>query len=221
MNNPDRLFFSVTTGYAVARLAFAFADTAVAKIQAFTERIHPMRKTYGPEQVRVIPEIPFDLNVEHELEDGSRELQKHNFIGKPDPSSGDFARFSLATQGQGAEIVEALMSILPRMIDNSDGVSATWEYRELENVAPTGVQTAGGELGQVVEDEPEKRFYGPDGQLYPASEREKFTAFEAGSSRRRLYHLLFVDPDARVQIQTVVEIMKDLFAEGAGRPTSA
>jgi hypothetical protein len=210
VNDPDRLLFSMTTGYAVARFAFAFADTAVAKIQAFTERIHPMRKSYGPDQVREIPEIPFSLNVEHELDNGVRELRKHEFIGRPDPSSGDFARFSMATMGQGAEVVEALMSILPRMIDNSDGVSATWEYHEMDPAPVADGEEPG-----------EKRFYGPDGQLHPISEREKFLAFEAGSSRRRLYHLLFVDPDARVQIQTVVEIMKDLMAEGAGRPTSA
>jgi hypothetical protein len=205
MNDPDRLFFSLTAGYAVARLAFAAADYVLDKICDFLERIDPMRKTYGPEQVREIPEIPFSLNVEHELDDGSRELRTHEFIGKPDPSSGDFARFTVATQGNGAEVVEALMAILPRMIDNSDGVSATWEYREIDP-APG---------------EEERRFYGPDGQLHPVSESEKYLAFEAGSSRRRLYHLLFVAADARVQIQTVVEIMKDLMAEGAGRPTSA
>jgi hypothetical protein len=205
VNDPDRLLYSVAAGYVVARAAFAFADYALDKLADFLERINPMRKTYGPEQVREIPEIPFTLNVEHELDDGSRELRAHEFIGKPDPSSGDFARFTKATQGDGAEVVDALMSILPRMIDNSDGVSATWEYRELDP-APG---------------EDEHRFYGPDGQLHPISEREKYTAFEAGSSRRRLYHLLFVDPDARVQIQTVVEIMKDLMAEGSGRPTSA
>lgn len=183
-----------------------------------------MRKTYGPDQVREIPEIPFDLNVEHEDPDtGRRELRTHHFIGKPDPSSGDFARFALATQSQGAAVIEVLTDILPRMIDNSDGVSATWEYRELAPAAqPTGIQAAGGELGvERPEETGEPRFYGPDGQLYVASERKRFEDFEAGSSRRRLNHLLFVDPNAKVQIQTVVEIMKDLFSEGSGRPTFA
>jgi len=210
MNDADRLLYSATAGYAAARVAFAFADYALVKLQLFAERINPMRKTYGPEQVREIPEIPFSLNVEHERENGRRELVTHEFIGRPDPSSGDFARFTMATQGSGPEVVEALMSILPRMIDNSDGVSATWEYREIDPASVADGEEPG-----------EKRFYGPDGQLYPVSESKQFTAFEAGSSRRRLYHLLFVDPDARVQIQTVVEIMKDLMAEGAGRPTSA
>lgn len=205
MSTTDRLFYAIVVGYLVARLAFAFADYVTAKVQNFVERIDPMRKTYGPEQVREIPEVGFDLNVEHELADGTRELRTHHLIGRPDPSSGDFARFTKAAAAGGAEIVDALMAILPRMIDNSDGVSATWEYRELDP-APG---------------EEEPRFYGPDGQLHPVSDREKFDAFEVGSSRRRLYHLLFEDPDARVQIQTVVEIMKDLFAEGSGRPTSA
>jgi hypothetical protein len=183
-----------------------------------------MRKTYGPDQVRVIPEVPFDLNVEHEDPDtGTRELRVHHFVGKPDPSSGDYARFALATALGGTRVVEVLMDILPRMIDNSDGVTATWKYRELEPaVQSTGIQTAGGELGHVnPAGDPEPRFYGPDGQLYPASERKLFEDFEAGSSRRRLYNLMFEDPNAKVQIQTVVEIMKDLFEEASGRPTSA
>lgn len=208
MNDFDRLFYSVTTGYAVARLSFAFADYALVKVQAFAERINPMRKTYGPEQVRVIPEVEFSLNVEHENpETGQRELRTHDFVGKPDPSSGDFARFTLATgvSDNGAEVVRVLMEILPRMIDNSDGVSATWEFRELEPEDQAG----------------ETRFYGPDGQLHPVSERSKYDAFEAGSSRRRLYNLMFVDPNARVQMPTVVEIMKDLFEAAADRPTSA
>lgn len=184
-----------------------------------------MRKTYGPDQVRQIPEVPFDLNVEHEDPDtGERTLRTHHFVGKPDPSSGDYARFSLATQGEGAEVVTVLMEILPRMIDNSDGVSASWEYRPVRS---EGERRHDGALGAAadalgaLEERPGDRFYGPDGQLYQASERKRFEDFEAGSSRRRLYHLMFVDPNARVQMQTVTEIMKDLFAEAAGRPTSA
>lgn len=204
---------------AVIREGLAIAERKI-------NRRNAMRKTYGPEQPREIPEVPFSLRVEHEDPATSeRTIRIHDFIGKPDPSSGDYARFSLAGDSpDSSAMMRCLMDILPRMIANNDGVPAQWEYEELPTGARgTGVQAAGGEVGVIVTDLPERepRFRGPDGQIYPASERKRFEDFDAGSSRRRLYNLMFVDPDARVQMSTVTEIMKDLFAEAAGRPTSA
>lgn len=179
-----------------------------------------MPKTYGPDTVPTPPDVPFSLNVVHEDPDtGHREIRKHDFMGRPDPSAGDFHRFALAAKEGGGELLIVLADILPRLVANDDGVPAQWTYRELPSTAvlPTDQRTI---LG-AFDEEPEPRFRGPDGQIYPATERKQFEEFNAGSSRRRLYNLMFEDRNAKVETQVVGDIMKDLFQAAAGRPTPA
>lgn len=185
-----------------------------------------MPKTYGPGTVPEVPRVPFDLRAVHEdPQTGERTIRTHHFMAAPDPSAGDFHRFALASEQGGGALLICLGQILPRMIVNEDGVPLQWKYEEL----PPGTRPtlrAGGEtpgdalevLGTMDDEEPEPNFRGPDGQIYPASERKRFEEFDAGSSRRRLYALMFEDDTVKVEMQTVAEIMKDLFAmAGKGR----
>lgn len=173
-----------------------------------------MPKTYGPDTVPEVPEIEFSLNVVHEDPVTSKkELRTHNFIAKPDPSSGDFYRFAMASTSEGGgELLIVLAEILPRMIDDSDGVPFKWVFKPRTSRPPK----PGDPAADVV-----VTFRGPDGEIYPEVERKRFEEFDAGSSRRRLHHLMFTDENAKVKIQTVAEIMKDLFESAGKGRTSA
>lgn len=191
-----------------------------------------MPKTYGPDTVPEVPRIDFDLRAIHEdPTTGKKEIRTHHFEAAPDPSAGDFHRFALASKKGGGDLLIVLGDIMPRMIVNDDGVAAQWKYEELppkvvreELPGPAPVEH-GGELQVLgaIEDAPAvvPHFRGPDGQIYPEPERKRFEEFEAGSSRRRLYHLMFVDENVKVHMQTVAEIMRDLFAAAGKGPGSA
>lgn len=179
-----------------------------------------MPKTYGPETVPEVPKIPFALRAVHEdPATGEKKIRTHEFMAAPDPSAGDFHRFALAAEQGGGSLLIVLGQILPRMIVNDDGVPMQWKYEEL----PSGVvrqEETGTELQVlgVIDEDPKPNFRGPDGQIYPEPERHRFEDFEAGSSRRRLHNLMFEDDNVKVEMQTVAEIMRDLFAAaGKGR----
>jgi hypothetical protein len=175
-----------------------------------------MPKTYGPETVPEVPRIPFALRAVHEDPvTGEKVIKTHEFMAAPDPSAGDFHRFALASEKGGGSLLIVLGQILPRMIVNDDGVPMQWEYQELpRGVRPTITQAGPGDLAVLgtIDEEPKPNFRGPDGEIYPEPERHRFEAFEAGSSRRRLHNLMFVDENVKVEMQTVAEIMRDLFA---------
>lgn len=207
-------------------LALAGLLDTIRSVPTLWRKIMP--KTYGPETVPEVPEIPFDLRAVHEdPQTGRKEIRTHHFIAKPDPSAGDYYRFALAANSDnGGDLLIVLSDILPRMISNEDGVPFQWEFKAL----PSGVaapQEPGEEVAVLGAYSDELvtvetvNFRGPDGQIYPEPERKRFEEFEAGSSRRRLHALMFTDENVKVEIQTVAEIMKDLFsAAGKGR-TSA
>lgn len=227
MTPEDRIVASVLAGLAAAFGLYLLSSFIIHMIR---ECIMP--KTYGPDTVPEVPEIPFSLKAVHEdPETGKKVIRKHDFIAKPDPSAGDFHRFALAAKAGGGELLIVLGNILPRMIANDDGVPMGWSYRELPakvvreelTAAPDGDCTGNGlqVLGVIEDDAPVAHFRGPDGQIYPEPERKQFEEFEAGSSRRRLYHLMFEDDNVKVEMQVVGDIMKDLFAAAGKGLTSA
>lgn len=192
-----------------------------------------MTKTYGPGTVPEVPRIDFDLRAVHEdPATGEKKIRVHHFTAAPDPSAGDFHRFALAAKTGGGDLLIVLGQILPRMIVNDDGVPAQWEFaalppkvvrEELPAAGPDDYGTGSGlqVLGTMDDGEPVVHFRGPDGRIYPEPERKRFEEFDAGSSRRRMYHLMFVDENVKVEMQTVAEIMRDLFAAAGKGPGSA
>jgi hypothetical protein len=191
-----------------------------------------MPKTYGPDTVPEVPRLDFDLRAIHEdPATGKKIIKTHHFEAAPDPSAGDFHRFALASKKGGGDLLIVLGDIMPRMIVNDDGVPAQWKYEELppkvvrEELpgAPDPAPADGGlQVIGAFEDAPAvvPHFRGPDGQIYAEPERKRFEEFDAGSSRRRLYHLMFVDENVKVHMQTVAEIMRDLFAAAGKGPGS-
>jgi hypothetical protein len=215
----DRLLVSVAAGLAGALSLFLL----ISFLRMTWSVLMP--KTYGPDTVPEIPEVPFSLRVVHEDDNGEREIREHDFVGRPDPSSSDFTRFAVAANSDdGSKLLLVLRDILPRMIKNNDGVPLSWEFQELPRV-PKRVEpgttlvigTEDDDEGQLLEP---ANFRAPDGSIRPIVERGKFEAFEAGSSRRRLHQLMFEDETAKIQIQTVVQVMQDLFTASGGRPTT-
>lgn len=189
-----------------------------------------MPKTYGPDTVPEVPRIEFDLRAIHENPTtGEKEIKVHHFEAAPDPSAGDFHRFALAAKKGGGDLLIVLGDIMPRMIVNDDGVPAQWKYEELppkvvREELPAPLEPAAGGLqvvGTYDDGAPVPHFRGPDGRIYSEPERKRFEEFDAGSSRRRLYHLMFVDENVKVHMQTVAEIMRDLFEAAGKGPGSA
>jgi hypothetical protein len=222
----DQVVASGLTGLAAAYSLYLLASFTIHMIK---ECIMP--KTYGPDTVPEVPKIEFDLRAIHENpETSEKTIKTHHFTAAPDPGAGDFHRFALASQKGGGDLLIVLGDIMPRMIVNDDGVPAQWKYKELPakvvrnelpTASPTELQRTGEGalvLGTMDDGDPVPHFRGPDGQIYPEPDRKRFEEFEAGSSRRRLYNLMFEDVNVKVHMQTVAEIMKDLFeAAGKGR----
>lgn len=208
-------------------LALEFTVTATNFLMEKWSKYMP--KTYGPDTVPEVPRIGFDLRVIHENPStGEQTIKQHHFEAAPDPSAGDFRRFALAAKSGGGDLLIVLSDIMPRMIVNDDGVPAQWKYEELpqkvvrEELPNPAPVEHGGELQVLgaIEDAPAvvPHFRGPDGRIYPEPERKRFEEFDAGSSRRRLEHLMFHDDNVKVHMQTVAEMMQDLFAAaGKGR----
>lgn len=219
-------------GVVLSTLAWAMlglgAGLAFNKIAYWIRRIL-MPKTYGPETVPEVPEIPFTLRAVHEdPQTGKKTIRAHDFIAKPDPSAGDFYRFArAASSDNGGDLLIVLSDILPRMIANDDGVPFQWEFKALPkgvgeiDSAPSGEVAVLGAYSDELDVVEKVNFRGPDGEIYPEPERKRFEEFDAGSSRRRMHSLMFTDENVKVEIQTVAEIMKDLFAAAGKGRTSA
>lgn len=186
-----------------------------------------MPKTYGPDTVPEVPRIDFDLRAIHENPaTGEKTIKTHHFVAAPDPSAGDFHRFALAAKKGGGDLLIVLGDIMPRMIVNDDGVPAQWKYEALppkvvREELPAPAPEGGGLVVGTYEEAPVEHFRGPDGRIYAEPERKRFEEFDAGSSRRRLFHLMFVDETVKVHMQTVAEIMRDLFEAAGKGPGSA
>jgi hypothetical protein len=217
----DQIVASVLTGLAAAYGLYLLSSFIVHMIKECV-----MPKTYGPDTVPEVPKIEFDLRAIHENpETSEKTIKTHHFTAAPDPGAGDFHRFALASQKGGGDLLIVLGDIMPRMIVNDDGVPAQWKYKELpakvvRQELPSAPDDPGSlaVLGTLDDGEPVPHFRGPDGQIYPEPDRKRFEEFDAGSSRRRLYNLMFEDVNVKVHMQTVAEIMKDLFeAAGKGR----
>jgi len=64
-----------------------------------------------------------------------------------------------------------------------------------------------------------KEFIAPDGERHPAVHLDRYTSFDAGSSRRRWAHLMDVDEEIQVEHEQVVAVFEYITSEAADRPT--
>lgn len=190
----------------------------------------------GGRNPQTLPRVPFELAIWREdTETGETREEVHEFVARPQFSGADMS--VMTTEGDNRQ-AHALMKIISKALDDRDGVSARWKAEPLkpqilidETVPAYAGQadevwpTSGGPVEAPARERTmELNYRGPDGRIHPYSDTAKldaFRAFENGSSRRRWDQLLFEEPDVIVEFPALVEIMKDLMQEAAGRPTTA
>lgn len=172
-------------------------------------RIMPRElKVYGanPKQAQRLEEpYPFRLA-------GLRydEEETHDLVAVRKPDTMMAIRFMNMGDDQGAELGRLCVKLISKTLDNSDGVPAQWVATPLEKPKNAGPDW-----------EPKFRAPGPpagDGKLHPMTQRTKYEDFAAGSSRRR-WEALLLDNDFTVDIEVLVELVKDMVELTAGTPT--
>jgi len=119
---------------------------------------------------------------------------------------GLLAALKAAKTDNTGKAVQAAAMIISRMLDNKDGTPARWEP----------VLTS--RPDDATEDW-QPQFQGPDGNHHGVDQLEKFTRFEAGSSRRRWLYLIEEDDEVVVQGEDLMTVMEWLVKLAAGRPT--
>jgi hypothetical protein len=165
-------------------------------------------KRYGARLAEVKP-LPFEFELyrDHpEHDDPVAEV--HEFTAMPRLDAGQLIRLLTgvdSAESNPGDMLHALSEGIRKALSDKDGTPQHWR--------PTALPK--------VEDKP-LSFRGPDGQFYPFTDQaaiEKFSAFDAGSSRRRWAHLLFDDEQVSVPLEPLVELAQDLIEAGSGRPT--
>jgi hypothetical protein len=120
--------------------------------------------------------------------------------------------------------LSGMFRMIAKMLDNKDGTPNRWEPRPLPKMT-TEDRAAAGVYSQTEDDEYDDqrddvtRFRGPDGTIYPLDRAADFTAFEAGSSRRRWLYLMEEDDEVIVDAKDVAALFEWLTGLAAGRPT--
>lgn len=138
------------------------------------------------------PPIEFTIDF---LRDG--EVETHAFTARPDMSYGDTIGLVMH-QDDSSGLLPYFDRFIRRSLVNNDGVPAKW--------TPTVV---------------EGHFTAPNGDHTPVDQLEKFTAPEAGSSRRRWLHLMDPENDElTVELEQVMAVFEYLIGQAGGdRPT--
>lgn len=178
-------------------------------------------KTYGGNETQPAP-FPFALVVYRD-----DEQETHEFEAAPRVGAGDVLRMLLADDDKPERQLEVLAKTLAKSITDKDGeVKSTWKPTELERPEPAPRDAWEMSHGQV-RDEPGAEFVpsyrGPDGRIYPFSDRDAMARWMDKSrwtSRRRWLHVLMEDEDVYVKLSTLLEISKDFIAASTGHPTA-
>lgn len=159
-------------------------------------------KRYSMVDPNTAKPTPFEIQL---WRDGQAEV--HEFTACPVTDIGAVMMFS--SSGDDGEMkARALMRMMSRMLLNTDGVPAQWSPEPLAKPKNAGLNW-------------QPKFRGPDGKLYPLSEQGQFTDPKVGSSRRRWDYLMFEDDGVAVDAGLLSEIVQDMIATAADRPTHA
>jgi hypothetical protein len=161
--------------------------------------------SFGPAGRTAIPPVlePFDFTI---LRDD--EPETHSFQARKVSDMATLMVTLTNTEKHPERAMGGLMLMIAKMLYNKDGVPARWT----PDVLPPP------------EDDPdaEPKMRDPlTGDLIPASPEniDRFTKFDAGSSRRRWLYLMQEDDEAVVQQDDLMELFRWLVALAANRPT--
>lgn len=153
-----------------------------------------------------------EFELQTMLDDGSTRV--HSFRLIPIIPAGHVTAIMDALDDEAEKTFGLIARLLTRVLDNADGVPAKWELNEFADPDE-------GDDGYDPDDV-QLYFVGPDNEPHPVDEAAKYTAFDAGSSRRRWAALM--DPaneDDAVHIQDMVDIAKWVVGLSIDRPTQA
>jgi len=148
-------------------------------------------KRFGRKSRTAIPVVDFTVAFEIDGEEVD-----HLFSARPQITYGDMVGLKRHEKDTEGGVLPYLDRIIRRSLRNDDGVPANW--------AP------------VIRD---GEFTNPDGTSCPVEDLPKYTAHEAGSSRRR-WIALIESEDAVIEFDVVMSLFEWLAGEvGAGRPS--
>lgn len=195
-------------------------------------------KSFAPKgRAKPIERIPFEFTVMRD-----EEPEVHRFQARAVTDTASLAYTLSSTQKHPERALTGMLRLIGKMLDNKDGTPADWAPKvlplpgetdrsgdsEMAQVADALASTTvdfsesaqdGGDLERDENGEIVRKFRGPDGQLYPLSEAERFLKPEAGSSRRRWRALMEEDDDAVVDGEALGKLFEWLVGLAAGRPT--
>jgi hypothetical protein len=129
--------------------------------------------------------------------------EKHEFTARPTMSWQDTRAIMPIIAGQGsdeaqiAQAVKVMDRLIRRVLANDDGTPEKWK--------PTVV---------------DGHFTDPQGDHTPVNLLPAYEAFDAGSSRRRWVHLMENDDEITIDVEQVIDLMRDLMEAAAARPTT-
>jgi len=140
--------------------------------------------------------------------------------------------------------LDGMLTFIRKALANDDGVPASWTPERYVEPEPEPQPEAGYQPTDMVtgyldadlaaearkarekaaelmaeEDEAERRFTGPDGEPYAWDELDRFTKYEAGSSRRRWSELMDNEDDLVVDAEVISGVFEHLVGLAAARPT--
>lgn len=141
-------------------------------------------------QTAPVPVVDFSVDF-----DVDGEATEHAFVARPAITYGDMVALKKYENDSQGAVLPFLDRIIRRSLRNDDGVPLKWRP-----------EVKSGE------------FTTPDGEKKPLADLEKYTAFEAGSSRRRWAELIESD-DAVVDFETVMSLFEYLAEAASDRPT--
>jgi hypothetical protein len=137
-----------------------------------------------------VPPVKFSVVFEVDGEE-----VEHFFTALPTLTYGDMVGLKRHENDENGQVLPVLDRIIRRAMLNKDGTPTGWKP-----VVKDGELTA------------------PDGKLVPANDLPKYTAHEAGSSRKRWIELIESD-DAVVDFEQVMALFEFLCEASSARPT--
>lgn len=160
-------------------------------------------KHFGPTSTAPVPREPFTLTVMRD-----DEPEDHQFNARAMTDVTGLATVLTLGDKHAEKAIGGVMRIIAKMLDNKDGVSASWRPEVLPEP----------------DDAPEDftpQFRNPSGELedFTPENTARYTRFEAGSSKRRWLYLVEEDDEATVdegQLMRLFGWLMGLAGKGRG-----